>query len=55
MTAAHARVQIPRSTQIAPTVSMAIRMTANIEAKGNPRLARKLAVAPIPRWNLAMP
>src|SRR5467141_3238648 len=53
--AAHARVRMPSRTQIAPTVSIVMRMTAKIVAKGKPMPASMCAVAPIPRSNLAIP
>ena len=43
-----ARVKIPSSTHTAPTVSTAIRVTAQIDAKGNPIPCRNPATAGMP-------
>ena len=43
-----ARVKIPSSTHTAPTVSTAIRITAQIDAKGNPIPCRNPATAGMP-------
>src|SRR5256714_13018232 len=46
---------MPSRMQIAPTVSIVMRITAKIVAKGKPMPASMCAVAPIPRSNLAIP
>src|SRR5256885_14235504 len=46
---------MPSRMQIAPTVSIVMRITAKIVANGNPIPASMCAVAPIPRSNLAIP
>src|SRR4029077_10898804 len=49
MHSAHRRVKIPRMTHAAPTVSMAIKMTAKTTANGNPMSCRNVVVAGTPR------